>query len=525
MDIDRNEFFRKATVAITGTLDLQEAMDRCYALINTYFHLEAMSLLLYDSSASAFRFLAKSTSSVWNEVPFSIITLPEYQKEFIDQFLQDKPSFAHIINKLSDFPQVDRLIPDLEKIGIPVSLVAGRSHITAGLTIKKSLVAFLEAWKPVGELATEEEAEFMLMLKEPLSIVVANALAHNEVLKLKAMLEDDKRFFQEELHSIVGDRIIGEERGLRNVMEMVTQVAPKNSPVMLFGETGVGKDLIANAIHYGSPRRMEPFIKVNCGAIPETLIDSELFGHEKGAFTGALSTKRGRFERAHQGTIFLDEIGELPLAAQVRLLRVLHNKEVERVGGTETIHVDARIISATNRNIEEMVANRQFREDLFFRLNVFPIFIPPLRQRKADIPMLLRYFIEKKALELRIPNPPDIARGVLERLIDYQWPGNVRELENMVERELIMNKGYPLQFTELGGVRANHAVSSPQGPLLGTLTLAEVDANHIRSVLKATNGRIHGAGGAAQLLDINPSTLRSRMKKLGIPYGKKAGHQ
>lgn len=525
MDIDRNDFFRKATVAITGTLDLQEAVDGCYNLIDSFFPLEALSLLIYDSSKSTVRYLAKSKSSFWNDWPLAIITLPEYQKDFIDQFLRDKMPFTHIINQLSDIPHFDRLIPDLEKAGIPISRIMGRSLITAGFAIKKPLVAFLEAWKPHREMATEEEAEFLLMLKEPLSIVVSNALAHDEVLKLKAMIEDDKRFFQEELHSIVGDRIIGEEGGLRNVMEMVTQVAPKNSPVILFGETGVGKDLIANAIHYGSPRRTGPFIKVNCGAIPESLIDSELFGHEKGSFTGALTQKRGRFERAHKGTIFLDEIGELPHAAQVRLLRVLQNKELERVGGTEIIHIDVRVISATNQNIEEMIGSRRFREDLFFRLNVFPIFIPPLRQRKTDIAMLVHHFLEKKSLELKIAVPPLIAPSALQRLVDYSWPGNVRELENIVERELIMSKGRPLQFAELGNARSGGLATSPPEAPPGGATLAQVNINYILNVLKAANGKIHGPDGAARLLGINPSTLRSRMKKLGIPFGRNAKHQ
>ncbi|HPQ70848.1 MAG TPA: sigma-54 dependent transcriptional regulator [bacterium] len=525
MNIDRNEFFRKATVAITGTLNLQDAVDRCHALINTYFNLEALSFLVYDSAKSTVRHLARSQSSIWGDIPSTMITLPEYQKEFIDSFLRDNASFAHIINGPADIPHGERLIADLEKAGFLISPVMNRSQINAGLDVKKPLLAFLEALKPVGERATEEEAALLLMLKEPLSIVIANALAHDEVLKLKAMIEDDKRFFQEELHSIVGDRIIGEDSGLRNVMEMVTQVAPKNSPVMLFGETGVGKDLIANAIHYGSPRRTGPFIKVNCGAIPESLIDSELFGHEKGAFTGAMTQKRGRFERAHKGTIFLDEIGELPQAAQVRLLRVLQNKELERVGGTEIINVDVRVISATNQNIEEMVDNRRFREDLFFRLNVFPIFIPPLRQRKSDIPMLVQHLLEKKCIELKIPNPPALARGALERLVDHQWPGNVRELENMVERELIMNKGHSLQFAELGNGKSAGAFSSIQETLLNGLTLAEVDTNHILNVLKATNGKIDGADGAAQLLGLKPSTLRSRMKKLGILYRRNAKYK
>ncbi|HTP05168.1 MAG TPA: sigma-54 dependent transcriptional regulator, partial [Nitrospirota bacterium] len=216
-------------------------------------------------------------------------------------------------------------------------------------------------------------------------------LRHQEVSRLKDMLADDNRYLQRQLLSVSGSEIMGADFGLKAVMNMVRQVAPLDSPVLLMGETGTGKEVIATAIHRFSPRREGPFIRVNCGAIPDSLIDSELFGHEKGAFTGAISQKRGRFERAHKGTIFLDEIGELPPQAQVRLLNVLQDREIERVGGTESIPVDIRILSATNRNLQAMVASGQFREDLWFRLNVFPIMIPPLRQRKEDIPALVHH--------------------------------------------------------------------------------------------------------------------------------------
>ena len=242
---------------------------------------------------------------------------------------------------------------------------------------------------------------------------MSKALEHQEIIRLKDMLADDNRYLFDELRSASGDEIIGSDFGLKAVMRMVQQVAPLDSPVLLLGETGTGKEVIANAIHYSSPRKDGPFIKVNCGAIPETLLDSELFGHEKGAFTGAISQKRGRFERANKGTIFLDEIGELPAQAQVRLLRVLQTKEIERVGGTTSIPVDIRIISATNRNLQEMIASGRFREDLWFRLNVFPIMIPPLRQRREDIPALVHHFIERKSKELKLTERPVLAPGAI----------------------------------------------------------------------------------------------------------------
>jgi transcriptional regulator with GAF, ATPase, and Fis domain len=258
---------------------------------------------------------------------------------------------------------------------------------------------------------------------------------------------------------------------------------------------------------------------VNCGAIPDTLIDSELFGHEKGSFTGAISQKRGRFERADKGTIFLDEIGELPFQAQVRLLKVLQSKEIERVGGDKTIHLDIRIIAATNRNLEEMVRLQQFREDLYFRLNVFPIWIPPLRERRADIPTLLEHFINLKAKELNLPVIPSLSAGATGPLMEYRWPGNVRELENIVERVLILNPTGPLTFEHLNLGQTKNVIES-RGQVEETDNLDEVISRHIRRVLSKTQGKVSGADGAAAILGINPSTLRNRMKKLRIDYGR-----
>jgi transcriptional regulator with PAS, ATPase and Fis domain len=288
----------------------------------------------------------------------------------------------------------------------------------------------------------------------------------------------------------------------------------------LQGETGVGKEIIANAIHSLSRRKNGPFIQVNCGAIPETLIDSELFGHEKGSFTGAIAQKRGCFERADGGTIFLDEVGELPPQAQVRMLRVLQDKNVHRVGGTSQIKVDIRVIAATHQNLHEMVKRRLFRDDLWFRLNVFPIIIPPLRDRKEDIPALVNHFIEKKSKELQMPLLPKLALGAMAPLIAYSWPGNVRELENVIERALILSKGRPLTFENV--VRPDddgeHEESTTR--IDDFLNLDHVISNHIKHALETTKGRVHGLSGAAQLLGLNPSTLRHRMRKLGIPHGR-----
>jgi transcriptional regulator with GAF, ATPase, and Fis domain len=321
-----------------------------------------------------------------------------------------------------------------------------------------------------------------------------------------------------ELHRISGEEIVGDNFGLREVMQQVRQVAPMDSPVLLTGETGVGKDVVANAIHQSSARSKEAFISVNCGAIPESLIDSELFGHEKGAFTGAIAQKKGRFERANKGTIFLDEIGELPLEAQVRLLRVLQTRVIERVGGTQTINLDIRVIAATNRDLEDLVYAGKFRDDLWFRLNVFPIWIPPLRERKADIPALLQHFISLKSKELKLPSIPSLAPMAVDTLLEYHWPGNVRELQNIIERALILNPKGPLRFDHILG-NPNGVASQKTGKK--TDNLDNLISAHIKTVLNKAGGKIHGPGGAAELLGLNANTLRNRMNKLGISYGRK----
>jgi len=403
----------------------------------------------------------------------------------------------------------------------------GSSILRMTLTTEKGRLGGVVLTAAGEERYRPEHAELLSLIRRPFAVALSNALQHREVLRLRDRLADDNRFLHGELRRLAGEEIVGADFGLKSVMHMVRQVAPTDSPVLLTGETGVGKDVVAAAIHSASARREGAFIAVNCGAIPDTLLDSELFGHEKGAFTGALSRKRGRFERAHEGTIFLDEIGEMPLSAQVRLLRVLQHREVERLGGTERIAVDIRILAATNRDLEALISAGRFREDLWFRLNVFPIVIPPLRDRLSDIPALVQHFIERKARELKLGRTPELAPDAIEALLAYSWPGNVRELENLVERAMILHRDEPLRF-DLGGPSARESgVSSPiersarqasthdDGDLP---TLDSVIAGHIRRALEVSKGKIHGLGGAAELLDVNPNTLRGKMRKLGIPF-------
>jgi len=367
---------------------------------------------------------------------------------------------------------------------------------------------------------TQEHVDLWELVNEPAAIALANSQRYREVLGLKDLLIDDKSYLEKELRTNYGGKVIGADQGLRGVMEKVRMVAAINSPVLLTGETGTGKEVVANAIHDSSNRCNGPFIKMNCGAIPDTLIDSELFGHEKGAFTGAAREKRGRFERADGGTIFLDEISELPLQAQVRFLRVLQEREFERVGGTTPIRVDVRVLSATSRNLEDLIAKGLFREDLYFRLNVFPIVIPPLRDRKADIPALVQHFVRKKCREMGLQNSPSVSPGAVEQLMLYSWPGNVRELENIVERAIILSRGKNLTFpgiVDLGTAAGHIGTETIHSE---SVSLKDLEVNHIKQILYRAGGKISGAGGAAELLQINPGTLRARMRKLGIPFGR-----
>ncbi|HEY1912439.1 MAG TPA: sigma 54-interacting transcriptional regulator [Vicinamibacterales bacterium] len=307
--------------------------------------------------------------------------------------------------------------------------------------------------------------------------------------------------------------IVGESEALRHVMHRVDRVAPTEATVLLSGETGTGKELLARAVHHRGRRSDRPFVVINCAALPASLIESELFGHERGAFTGAHAGQIGRFELANRGTVFLDEVGELPLELQSRLLRVIQEGQVERLGNPHTIDIDVRVIAATNRDLADEVRRGQFRRDLYYRLNVFPIAIPPLRERPRDIPPLARYLVERlgRTLGRRMDEiPPDVMR-VLE---EYHWPGNVRELENVLQCAMIVCMGSTLSIADL----SLSALEPP--PIDESARLVDVERRHIARVLQGSRWRIEGAGGAAQILGLKPSTLRSRMSRLGIARGR-----
>ena len=331
--------------------------------------------------------------------------------------------------------------------------------------------------------------------------------ALEEIEQLKNRLQRENIYLRDEIkleHNF--EEIIGESDALKYVLFKVEQVAPTDATALIMGETGTGKELVARAIHNASPRRDRPLVKVNCATLPSNLIESELFGHEKGAFTGAQAKQIGRFELADGGTLFLDEVGDLPLDLQVKLLRVLQDGEFERLGSSRTIKSDVRVIAATNRNLNEEVRKGRFREDLWYRLNVFPITVPPLRQRKEDIPLLVKFFLSKFSMKMG-KEITTIAPEETKVLQDYSWPGNVRELENVIERAVIVSQGPTLSV---------EVPKTSESPAHGKQTLEEIEREHIIRVLEASGWRIEGKGGAAQILGLNPGTLRSRMKKLDI---------
>jgi formate hydrogenlyase transcriptional activator len=341
---------------------------------------------------------------------------------------------------------------------------------------------------------------------------VENALAYREIANLKDRLTQEKVYLEDEIRSEMNfEEIVGKSVALRTLLQQVEVVAPTDSTVLVCGETGTGKELIARAIHNLSSRRPSAFVKLNCAAIPAGLLESELFGHEKGAFTGAVAQRIGRFEVASRGTVFLDEVGELPLQLQPKLLRVLQEREFERLGSSRTLQTDARLIAATNGDLAAMVEQQKFRSDLFYRLNVFPVQVPPLRDRQEDIPLLVRHFAQQYARRMNksIDTIPSESMNVLTQ---YHWPGNIRELQNLMERAVILSAGPVLKvpLTDLHNRPPRASASKKIG------TLEDVERRHITDALEATNGVVGGPKGAAALLGMKRTTLQWRMDKLGI---------
>jgi formate hydrogenlyase transcriptional activator len=359
---------------------------------------------------------------------------------------------------------------------------------------------------------SQADVDLLSQVAAQISIAVENALVFEEIAALKNKLAEEKLYLEDEIRSERNfEEIIGESPSLKKILKQVETVAPTESTVLLQGETGTGKELFARAIHNISARRERTLVKINCAAIPTGLLESELFGHERGAFTGAIAQKIGRFELADGGTLFLDEVGDIPPELQPKLLRVLQEQEFERLGGTRTIRVNIRLVAATNRDLVQMVAERQFRSDLFYRLNVFPIQIPPLRDRHEDIPVLVRYFAQKYARQMNKP-VDSIPAETMAALTAYRWPGNIRELENLIERAVILSRGATL---EVPLVELRESVNPENG---ASENLEVAEREHILRVLRDSGWVLAGPRGAAARLGVKRTTLQARITKLGIKH-------
>jgi len=357
------------------------------------------------------------------------------------------------------------------------------------------------------------DVDFLSQVAAQAAIAIENAMAFQEIAELKEQLSKEKLYLEDEIRT---DRnfgeIVGGNQAFKHVLDQVATVAPTDASVLILGETGTGKELIARAIHELSARREHTFVKLNCAAIPTGLLESELFGHERGAFTGAIAQKVGRFELAHHGTLFLDEVGDIPLELQPKLLRALQEHEFERLGGTRTIKVDVRLVAATNRDLAQMIGERQFRTDLYYRLSVFPVSIPPLRERADDVPELVRYFTQKYARRMNKP-VETISQQTMDALMRYSWPGNVRELENLIERAVILSRGTTL---EIPRSELRPGKEPPGADSSTPVTLEDAEREHIRRILEQARWVVGGPHGAAAKLGMKRTTLQSKMKKLGI---------
>ncbi len=485
--------------AIVTNLNLETLLDAIGRVLLPIIPFERATLTIHEPEKDILRVFALEGPSPPEHFGGIGTEVPRQGSHVGWVFDHKKALLRHDLEQERQFPVEERLLAE----GI-------RSYIVVPLLAKGKALGTVNVGSQAVGRYSEEDAALLQDVANQVALAIENMLAYEEIRGLKARLEEENLYLQEEIKTDYNfEEIIGESRTLKKMLRAVETVAKTDTSVLLMGETGTGKELIARAIHHLSPRKHRTLVKVNCAALPAGLIESELFGHEKGAFTGALSRKIGRFELADGGSIFLDEIGDLPLESQVKLLRVLQEGEFERVGGSPTIRVDVRVIAATNRDLEKDVHEGRFRPDLYYRLNVFPIRLPALRERPEDIPLLTTHFVMKYGAKLgkRIETIPQKA---MHALLAYPWPGNVRELENVIERAVILTEGGRL---ELGEWLLKPAVIS-RGERLATLE--ELEREHILRTLELTGWRVSGEQGAAKLLGLRPTTLEARMKKLGV---------
>ena len=506
----KKQFYYQATQCLCSSLSLENALQNYYEYVKQHLPIDGIFLNIYRPEHADIQFLAHANDSHASAIDKQVKISPEME-EVLQQ--NDRPIIRIIndihLDKVTHFV-APHLIPDIQSV-ILLRMMSSNTHLgVVGFYSKK-----IGQFKPL-------HADLIEPHKDTFSLITAFNLRGRNLLRANRALSQENVNLKRAIFS--ADGVVGSEAGLKKVMEKVAAISPLNTSVLMQGETGCGKEVIANAIHAKSNRAGKPFIKVNCGAIPESLIDSELFGYEKGAFTGAETRKAGYFEQANGGTIFLDEIGELPLSAQVRLLRVLQNSSITRVGGYESIELNIRVIAATHRNLQAMVHEKTFREDLWYRLAVFPIEIPALRQRRCDIPLLVQHFIENLAAKFNLDKLPRVTPEQLNVLNNYSWPGNVRELINVLERAIIQQPHGPLNFDLLQMGTEDQVVNQAGQTIIidpshasdKLVPLDTMISKYIGHAMRITGGKLYGPGGAAELLDINPNTLKSKMKKLGL---------
>jgi transcriptional regulator with GAF, ATPase, and Fis domain len=494
---DYIEIANQIALYLCSSCDLNESMREIYFYLQNIIPLDKLQITTYNQEMHAMEHLAVIDNAQIIDKPKISPLPPDVPKNY--HFFQGD---AYVFSETSrgDMPR-----EYYEAINIE-----GKNDLSLKIRDHDKIAAFLVCRANRPDAYKKEHVELMKRLIPTFSLAVLNYLQIRKLEMDKNQMLSNHSAFQHGKDREMARNIACMNGDLRPLFDIAEEVAKLNTTVLITGETGVGKEVFANHIHNHSNYCKGPLINVNCGAIPESLIDSELFGHEKGAFTGADSMKKGKFELANMGTIFLDEIGELPLLSQVRLLRTIQFKEIERLGSQHSIKINVRIICATNRNLRELVQQGRFREDLFYRINVFPIYITPVRSRKNDIPELINCILSKKCLELGIKKVPEIPASVMKKLVDYSWPGNVREMENTIERELILDHNATITFENF--FRDNNVTTQSKNKDM--VKLNDVIYSHIESILSSTNGRIHGINGAAALLDVHPSTLRSMIKRL-----------
>jgi formate hydrogenlyase transcriptional activator len=498
---DRLRLLLDVNNTIVSSLDLRELLNAVSASLRRLVPHEYASLSLYDAETQRLQIHALDFPASKGLIQEGL-WIPIEGTPHGRALTSRQPLFV-TLQEIEQFDLTPRIRAEGLKSGCFLPLI---SH---GRPLGTLVVASLQA-----ETFPQKDADLLQHVANQIAIAVENALSYRQVVDRANKLREEKLYLQDEIRTEYNfEEIIGESPALKKVLEQIQTVAPTDSTILILGETGTGKELIARAIHNLSRRCEQTMVKVNCAAIPTGLLESELFGHEKGAFTGAIAQRVGRFELAHRGTIFLDEVGDIPLELQPKLLRVLQEQEFERLGSARTTRVDVRLVTATNVDLAQKVADNQFRLDLYYRLNVFPIVIPPLRERREDIPLLVRYFAQKYARRMKKPID-SIPVKAMSALTEYHWPGNIRELENFIERAVILSRGPELQIPPNEFTQPTKAVSA--GVSSSSSTLEQAEREHILRALGETSWVIGGRAGAAARLGMKRTTLQSLMRRLGI---------